>query len=219
MPIRIERRAFPSLSIPVTRERCERRARLETLTPRDNTDLALVNSGYSKTKLRRGCSGVSLSEFFPHQTDMPVPIGDSRRPNGTASTPHHGISRRHRIGKYRQTENIRQFFVTARHTAEIFLANLPSHPDPKTGPLIQTSRLSPVLRLFYTCSIFRSSDDGLQSQRWRRFAAAAADGPLGMVLTDGHFSRRPLWSPAFNMGKKWLPLESNPEVMADFAHA
>ena len=72
VPIRIERRAFPSLSIPVTRERCERRARLETLTPRDNTDLALVNSGYSKTKLRRGCSGVSLSEFFPHQklTDM-----------------------------------------------------------------------------------------------------------------------------------------------------
>jgi len=51
VPIRIERRAFPSLSIPDTRERCERRARLETLTPRDNTDLALVNSGYSKTKL------------------------------------------------------------------------------------------------------------------------------------------------------------------------
>lgn len=121
--------------------------------PRDNTDLALVNSGYSKTKLRRGCSGVSLSEFFPHQTDIPVPIGDSRRPNGTASTPHHGISRRHRIGKYRQTENIRQFFVTALHTAEIFLANLPSHPDPKTGPLIQTSRLSPVLRLFYLFDI------------------------------------------------------------------
>lgn len=72
----------------------------------------------------------------------------------------------------------------------------------------------------FTCSIFRSSDDGLQSQRWRRFAAAAADGPLGMVLADWHFSRAaPLWSPAFNMGKKWLPLESNPEVMADFAHA
>jgi hypothetical protein len=41
-----------------------------------------------------------------------------------------------------------------------------------------------------------------------------------MVLADWHFSRAaPLWSPAFNMGKKWLPLESNPEVMADFAHA
>ena len=96
VPIRIERRAFPSLSIPDTRERCERRARLETLTPRDNTDLALVNSGYSKTKHRRGCTGVSLSEFFPHHTHRPVPIGDSRRPNGTASTPH-------RIGEISQT--------------------------------------------------------------------------------------------------------------------
>ena len=129
--------------------------RVSRLCPRAITQIWPLSTlvFYSKTKLRRGCSGVSLSEFFPHQTDIPVPIGDSRRPNGTASTPHHGISRRHRIGKYRQTENIRQFFVTAIHTAEIFLANLPSHPDPKTGPLIQTSRLSPVLRLFYLFDI------------------------------------------------------------------
>jgi len=42
-----------------------------------------------------------------------------------------------------------------------------------------------------------------------------------LCLLDGarrcHFLRaRAL---ASTMGKKWLPLESNPEVMADFAHA
>ena len=96
VPIRIERRAFPSLSIPDTRERCERRARLETLTPRDNTDLALVNSGYSKTKLRRGCSGVSLSEFIPNQTRR---LCRSVTHAGPMGRPRHLIE----SGKYRQT--------------------------------------------------------------------------------------------------------------------
>ena len=217
VPIRIERRAFPSLSIPDTRERCERRARLETLTPRDNTDLALVNSGYSKTKLRRGFpTGVSLSEFFPHHTHRPVPIGDSRRPNGTASTPHR-IGEISQTGIFRDCASYRMGILPELQryfgkSAESSGSGTPARGlgcDPKPG-------LSTV-----------GPDDGLQIKTG---AASPPLPPLLLLLMvlclDGarrcHFLRaRALATnaPASTMGKKWLPLESNPEVMADFAHA
>ena len=99
VPIRIERRAFPSLSIPDTRERCERRARLETLT-RAITQIwplsTLVIPKRNSSRLR-GCVTFGV---YSQSDSSPVPIGDSRRPNGTSSTPH-------RIGEISPNRNIR----------------------------------------------------------------------------------------------------------------
>ena len=68
--------------------------------PRDNTDLALVNSGYSKTKLVAAARVCHFRSLYSQSDSSPVPIGDSRRPNGTSSTPH-------RIGEISPNRNIR----------------------------------------------------------------------------------------------------------------
>ena len=113
VPIRIERRAFPSLSIPDTRERCERRARLETLT-RAITQIwplsTLVIPKRNSSRLR-GC--VTFGVYIPNQTRR---LCRSVTHAGPMGRPRHLIE----SGKYRQTGIFVWVFSVCDALAEIF---------------------------------------------------------------------------------------------------